>query len=120
MAAPPLPHHSFTEPSPFFRLSPEIRLVIYDYVLPQNGQLYVDLCTPTRPDGEEFVLRKRSIVSTLLKRVMELEGIVRGGGLQMLVSLLLIILFGLGVEEEGVVEVWKGKVDGKMSSSGEG
>ena len=71
--------------SPFFRLSPEMRLAVYHHLLPTDA-IYIDLCTPRRPEQANFVVRKRSVISTLLMQTLTLETISRENGLNLLVS----------------------------------
>ena len=66
--------------SPFFRLSPEMRLAVYNALLPSR-LINIDLCSPRRPEQADFVVRKRSIVSTLLMQTLHLEAISRDNGL---------------------------------------
>jgi len=69
--------------SGFLSLPAEIRLHIYDYLIP-SAKLEIDLCNHRRPQQAEFTVRRRSVISSLLSQVLALDTITRTNGLHLL------------------------------------
>jgi hypothetical protein len=71
--------------SPFFRLSPEIRLAIYNCLVPRE-RMYIDLCSLKAPTGDGLMGKRRGIISNLALQTLNINSLTRGNGLHLLVS----------------------------------
>lgn len=64
-------------------LPAETRLLIYSFLIPRQG-LYIDLCDASRPQGADFITRKRSVISNILQQTFTFIELERTNGLHLL------------------------------------